>query len=317
MKTRMYYPLLLIALVAAVFSSCQKGSLSSTNSASGTLSKTASTSTVLATGSIAIGTTTTLASTHIFSSHDSIYLTHCFPRHGYKDSIVFSTLPAAALTYLSTNYSGYTAVKAFAIKDSTKTVINYIAVIKYNGNIVGIKFTTTGTFVAVLEQEAGQDLGDDNNQGCHQGGPFDDRGGFRPDTIALSAIPTVVKTYFTTNYAKDTLLMASIAPDGDYVLISKNVTLFATVLTPTGTLVAHSQIDARNTDHAAVTAANLPAAITTYLTATYPGYVFNRAYSEKVNGVLQGYDVIITSNNTQYLVQFNASGSFIGFKPIH
>ena len=317
MKTKMYYPLLLITLVAAVFSSCQKGvnSISSNSSTSGTISKTASTSTVLATGSIAVSTTTTLASTHPFSTRDSIYLTNCFPRHGYKDSIAFTSLPAAALTYLTTNYSGYTAVKAFSISDSTKTVINYVAVIKYNGNIVGVKFTTAGVFVAVLEQVAGQDLG--GPQGCHDGGPFDDRGGFRPDTIALSAIPTVVKTYFTTNYPKDTLVAAGIAPDGNYVLISKNVTLFATVITPTGTLVSHIQLETRGGVHAAVTAANLPSAITTYLTATYPGYVFDKAFSVTVSGVLQGYDVFITSHNTKYLVQFNASGTFVGFKPVH
>ena len=305
-----------MALIAAVFSSCQKGSgLKSTSTTTATTTKTVSSSTVLATGSIAISTTSNLASATHFATKDSIYLTHCYPHNGKKDSVAFSALPAAIGTYLTTNYSGYTFVKAFSISDSTKTVINYIAVIKYNGNFVGLKFTTTGVFVAVLEQEAGEDLG--GGQDCHDGGPFDNRGGFHADTIALSAIPTAVKTYFATTYPTDTLTVASIAPDGNYVLISKNTLLYATVITPAGVLVSHTQLEAHGGIHTAVIAANLSAAITTYLTTTYPGYVFDKAYSETVKSVLQGYDVFITSNNTKYVVEFNASGTFVSAKAIH
>ena len=312
----MYYPLLLLALIATVFSSCQKGSgLKSTTTTTTTTAKTVSSSTVLATGSIAVSTTSNLASTFNFATRDSIYLTHCYPHNGTKDSVAFSALPSAIGTYLTTNYSGYTFVKAFSISDSTKTVINFIVVIKYNGNIVGLKFTTAGVFVAVLEQEAGADLG--SGPGCHDGGPFDNRGGFHPDTIALSAIPTAVKTYFTTTYPKDTLSVASIAPDGNYVLISKNTLLYATVITPAGALVSRTQLEAHGGIHTAITAANLPASITTYLTTTYPGYVFDKAFSETVKSVLQGYDVFITSNNTKYVVEFDASGTFVSAKAIH
>src|SRR5476649_1528061 len=162
MKTKINYPILVLALIVSAFTACKKDeSLKAVSSTAttNTLSTTVSASTVLSTGSIAISSTKTLATTTPFSATDSIYLKNCFPPKGKKDSVAFSSLPAAIGAYLTANYSGYTFTKAFSITDSTKTVINYIVVIKYNGNLIGLKFTTAGVFVNVLEQCAGADLG--------------------------------------------------------------------------------------------------------------------------------------------------------------
>lgn len=309
MKTNFFYPAILLAVIAGLFSACTKtGNLKSVTTTP-TLTATVSASTVLATGSIAIGTTASIASTRAFDEKDSIYVMNCFPPRGKKDSVTFSALPAAIGTYLTANYSGYTFTKAFAISDSTKTVINYIVIIKYNGNLVGLKFTTAGVFVNVLKQCDGADLGGPG--GFHPGGPFDNRGGMHPDTVALTAIPAVVKTYFTTTYPTDTLLHAAIAPDGDYILISKNKTLFATAITATGTFINRMQIPGPPAVHTAVLQANLPTAVSTYLTTTYPGYVFDKAFSASNKSGIIGYEVFITSNNTKYAVTFDATGTFV------
>jgi len=112
-------------------------------------------------------------------------------------------------------------------------------------------------------------------------------------------------------------LHASITPDSAYVLISKNNGLFATAIKASGTLIKRTEIDRHVGKHTAVTAANLPAAITTYLTSTYPGYVFDKAFSHSVNSVITGYDVEITSNSTKYVVVFDASGTFVKAFAVH
>jgi hypothetical protein len=106
-------------------------------------------------------------------------------------------------------------------------------------------------------------------------------------------------------------LHATIALDSTYILISKNNGLFATAIKANGTFVKRIQIDKHiGYKLTAVTEANLPAGITTYLTTTYPGYVFDKAYSLSLNGTIKAYAALITSNSTKYVVLFDASGVF-------
>jgi 6-phosphogluconolactonase (cycloisomerase 2 family) len=125
-----------------------------------------------------------------------------------------------------------------------------------------------------------------------------------------------VSTYFTANYAADTLLHAFVTHDSTYVLISKNNGLYSTAITPAGSLVKRMQIDNHRGKVASVTEAALPAAATAYLSTTYAGYVFNKAFSVSKAGVIQSYVVFITVNNTRYAVAFNASGTFVAAKAI-
>jgi hypothetical protein len=295
-KTITYQWVLLLGAMIGL-ASCQKesGSKTATN-----------TSTTPTTGAIAIS----LAS----GSTDTVYMVGCFGKHDQKDSVAFSALPAIIGTYLSTNYSGYTFKKAYTITDSTKTLTNYIVVIKYNSALVGLKFTAGGVFVSVLEQRAGHDM---KGPGWHHGGPFDNRDGKHRDTIAVSALPAAVTSYFKTTYPTDTLLHASVTPDSAYLLISKNNGLYATAVKANGTLIKRVQIDQHVGKHTAITEAALPAAITTYLTATYPGYVFDKAFSHSAAGVIKGYDVEITSNNTKYVIVFDAGGTFVKSFAVH
>ncbi|MFC0512823.1 PepSY-like domain-containing protein [Mucilaginibacter angelicae] len=294
-----YASLLMLGTIIGL-ASCKKENAS--KSASAGVSSSAVTSTGAIAISLASGTTT-----------DSVYMVGCYGKHDKIDTVAFSALPTAIGTYLTANYSGYTFKKAYTI-DSASTVVNYIVVIKYNSALVGLKFTAAGTFVSTLEQREGMDL---KGPGWHLGGPFDNRDGKHRDTVAISALPTAVSSYFSTTYPTDTLLHASVTPDNVYILISKNGVLYSTAVTAAGKLVKRVQIEKHDLKHAVVTEANLPAAITTYLTTTYPGYVFDKAFSESSGGTLQGYVVFITSNSTKYAIIFNASGTFVKALPIH
>lgn len=290
---------MLAALIG--LASCKKENASKSASVTSTTS-----STITSTGAIAIS----LAS----GSTDTVYMVGCYGKPSKNDSVAFSALPTTIGTYLTANYSSYTFKKAYSITDTTKTVVNYIVVIKYNSALIGLKFTTDGTFVSILEQRDGPDL---KGQGWHRGGPFDNRDGKHRDTIAISALPAAVTSYIKITYPTDTLLHASIMPDSAYVLISKNNGLYATVIKAAGTFVKRVQINLHPGKPVAVTTANLPAAITTYLTTTYPGYVFEKAYSFSVSGTLKGYAVLITSNSTKYIVTFDASGAFVKAFAVH
>jgi hypothetical protein len=292
-----FYASLLVLGTVLGLASCKKDVADSTNSVSS--------ATVSSTGAIAIS----LAS----GTTDSVYMVGCYGKHDKIDTVAFSVLPTAIGTYLTANYSGYTFKKAYSV-DSAKTVVNYIVVIKYNSALVGLKFATVGTFVSTLEQREGMDL---KGPGWHAGGPFDNRDGKHRDTIAISALPGAVSSYFSATYPTDTLLHASITPDNVYILISKNGVLYSTAVTAGGKLVKRIQIEKHDLKHAVVAEASLPAAVTTYLTTTYPGYVFDKAFSETADGTLQGYVVFLTSNSTKYAIIFNASGTFVKALPIH
>jgi len=306
MKTKIIYPCLVMLSTLFILSSCKKDVTSSSKTTSTTTSSTS------VTGSIAL---TTLASTSTGTT-DTIYLVNCFPPHGSKDSVAFIALPSAISTYLTANYSGYTFEKAFKTTDSLKVANGFVVIIKYNGNLIGLKFSTNGTFENVLEQKDGANMGH-GGMGWHEGGPFCDRDGKHRDTIALSAIPTAVSTFFTTTYPKDTLLHAFVTPDTTYVLISKDTVLYATNITAAGTLINRIKVAPHNGKFAPVAQANLLASITTYLTATYPGYVFQNAFSESSKGSIIGYSVFITANSTNYIIIFDSTGTFVSAKVVH
>ncbi|MDB5249182.1 MAG: hypothetical protein JWQ40_3576 [Segetibacter sp.] len=242
------------------------------------------------------------------ASGDSIYLVNVCDKRQYKDSIIFSGLPASVATYLSANYAGYTAGKAFAIKDSSGTITGYVATIQFNGNPVGLKFGASGNFVRVLEQREGRDL---KGHGWHQGGRFDDRGGSKHDTLALPALPAVITSYFSANYSQDTILRAFKNRDSSVAVISSNNGLFATIFTSTGTFVSRSTLPTKRGKPNSIDVSALPSNAQAYLTTTYPNYVFKHAFKIMNNGTVQGYAVFIDANSTKYAIAFDATGAFV------
>jgi hypothetical protein len=241
------------------------------------------------------------------TSSEAVFLVNTVPPGCNKDTITSAQLPASINTYLNANYSGYTYIKTFSIKKSG-AVDGYIVAIKFNDKPVGLHFDASGNFVRVIEQrERGQLRG----RGWKRGGRFDGRDGQHRDTIALSALPLVIKTYFTVTYPTDTLLAAHAGRGGDIVVISANNGLYANLFTAGGAFIKRHAMALHAGKKTAIAQAQLSAKIAAYLATTYPGYVFHRAYAVKVNSVTQAYVVFIDSNETKYALHFDASGNLV------
>lgn len=306
MRTKIYTLFLIAGILSSVFYSCKKSIRAAdeetTTSGTATLS-----SSVSSGGAISISV---LSTTNKSGLKDSLYLIGCYTGTVKKDTVASANLLASITSYLVTNYSGYSFKKAFKITDSTSTLTGYVVIIKLNNELIGLKFDASGTFVKVLEQREGIDL---TGKGWHEGGRFDHRDGKNRDSIAITALPGAVSSFFKTKYPTDTLLFAQLTRDTNYVLISKNNGLFATAITPNGTLVKRITIDNLKLTRAAILQTNLPANVTNYLTTTYPGYVFDKAYVVKKGTTIQSYVVFITSNSTKYAIKFDATGAFVAF----
>jgi len=132
------------------------------------------------------------------------------------------------------------------------------------------------------------------------------------DTVQLASLPAGILSYFTSNYPQDTLVRAYINSDSSYVIFSKNNGAFATVFTSNGTFVSRVQLQSHDNENVStVVQSALPSAVQTYLSTTYPNYVFNQAFSFSENGTLLGYVVCVDANGTKYAVAFDASGNFV------
>ena len=256
--------------------------------------------TVAALQAVAVGVSTT--------SNDSIYVIRTCAHDHHLDSISFTDIPAAITDYLTGNYAGYTFQKAYTDKDSSGNIAGYVVIIQFDGNPVGLKFDVSGNFIRVLEQREGQDL---SGNGWHEGGRFNDRDGRHRDTVALTSLPASVASYFTLNYAQDTLVRAYKNRDSSYVVFSINNGAFATVFDSNGSFIRRVELQDNSGNFIAIDQTVLPASIQSYLSTTYPDYVFKQAFSFSENGVLLGYVVGLDANGTKYAVQFDAQGNFV------
>ncbi|MGE6218670.1 PepSY-like domain-containing protein [Nubsella zeaxanthinifaciens] len=297
MKSKLNQLFLCVLFLCTSLFACKK---SADNNTDDTMAPNAAT--ISATGAISISS---LISTAATAPGDSLYLVGCFSGKVKRDTVAFAALPSAVGTYLQVNYASYIFKKAFKLTDNAGTA--YVVVIKFNDKPIGLKFDASGVFVKVLEQREGRDL---KGRGWHDGGRFDHRDGKHRDTIALSALPAAVKSIFVTTYPSDTLLHAQVTKDSVYVLLSKNNGLFATAISKQGTLLKRVAVDNVKGIRTEVLQANLPTAITNYLSTTYPAYVFNKAYVLSKAGTVQAYVVLVTVNSSRYAFKFSASGAF-------
>lgn len=305
-KTMNTYIAAALFLVTAA-TSCKK-EISGTGAGQNAVPATASTSSTIAVATNGGETTTTAGS----GTTDSIYVMHNCERGQHRDSVAAADLPAAIQSYLGTNYSGYVFAKAFSVKDNQGAVKGYVVIINFNGKPVGLQFKADGTFVKVLEQ---REKGDIDGDGWHRGGRFEKRGLPQKDTISLSALPIVISSYMSTNYAADTLVKAFQKRDGGYLVLSKNGGLYATLFSSTGVFVSRVSLPAPG-ERPVIADATLPATAQSYLATTYPNYVLDKAFSVTVAGTLKGYVAVIDANNTRYCVAFDASGNFVAVKTI-
>lgn len=241
------------------------------------------------------------------TSSDALYIVNTVPPGCEKDSLATVEIPAVINTYLAANYDGYTHLKAFKVKKKSTTE-GYIVVVKYNNKPVGLLFSNSGTFVRVFEQ---RERGELKGKGWKQGGRFDGRDGKHRDTIALTSLSTVIKTYFTLTHPQDTLLAAHAGKNGDIVVISANNGLHATLFSSSNVFLKRAPLVLHAGKKTAIAQAQLSAKIAAHLLTTYPGYVFHRAYEVKSNSTTQAYLVFIDSNNTKYALHFDANGNLV------
>lgn len=241
---------------------------------------------------------------------DSLYAMDACKKGNKKTPVEESALPGSVTTYLSSNYAGYSFQKAFQVNNETTSALDsYVAVIQFNNKPVALKFDANGSFVKVLEIREGRNMR--GKGGWNAGGCFDNRDGKQRDTLAISAIPALIKTYMSSRYATDTIVHAFVNKDQSIVLISKNISFYATAFTAENIFIKHMELPAIHAKGRSVEASALPINVNTYLNTTYPNYVFKKAFEMKENNVLKGYLVLIDANLTKYAINFDASGQFI------
>lgn len=289
-----------VTLLLLILTSCKKDVSGSGSTNSSTIAVAASESTA------ASGVTS-----------DSVYLVQPCNRNETRNAVAATDLPAAVTTYLSANYSGYTFAKAFSVTNSsTSTIDAYVVVIFYNDKPVGLLFDSSGNFVKVLEQREKRDI---DGRGWHDGGGrFCDRDGRGRDSIALSSLSASILSYMATNYPQDSLVKAfQNRHDSSIAVISKNNGLFATIFDANGNFKARINLPAPPGHCVSIAQTDLPSNVQSYLSTTYPNYVFEKAFAAyNSSNVLQGYVVVINANNTKYAVKFDAPGNFVSVRTI-
>lgn len=221
-------------------------------------------------------------------------------------TITADQLPAAATTYLTTNYAGYTLVQAVQGTDRMGATF-YAVVIEQNGVRYHLHFDANGAFVA--------------SKGGHGPGPND----ANETTITADKLPAAITTYLNTTYSGYTLVQAEQAADTAGVVmyyetvITYNGKTFQLNFDATGNLLKGGKGDKGGPGGGhpmgtALTADQLPAAITTYLTTNYAGYTFGRAEQGTTRDGVTIYAVMITQNSTKYFLLFDANGAFISVR---
>ncbi len=255
----------------------------------------------------------TISSTSAISgsstSSDSLYAMEACKKGNTKAGVEITALPSGITTYLNSNYPGFIFQKAFQITNkASSSVESFAVIIQFNANPVALKFDASGNFIKVFEIREGRNM--KGRAGWHAGGHFDHRDGKQRDTLAISALPVLVKAYFTATYPSDTLVHAFVNKDQSIIVISKNVNFYATAFTSASVFIKRIQLPAFPAKSISIEASAVPSAALSYLTKTYPNYIFKKAFEIKANGSIKGYLVLIDANLTKYAIHFDAMGQF-------
>ena len=201
-----------------------------------------------------------------------------------SSTISSSAVPATVVASLQTTYPAATSITWSQLSPST-----YQAAFTVHDTLKMAEFTTQGKCT-----------------GTH-------------NEIATTSLPTSITDYLTANYAGYTVVKAGVSKDSSgtinnyKVLISVNGKPYSLEFDASGNFLKVETPDGHRAGNG-ITQANLPAAITDYLTTNYAGYAFNNAEVRIENGTTSGYEVVITQNNKLYFLLFDASGKFLSAK---
>ena len=127
----------------------------------------------------------------------------------------------------------------------------------------------------------------------------------------MTALPAALAAYFNTNSPHETVIRAYKSRDSSYIVFGIENGDFATMFAADGSLIRRTELQQPRGGIMAIHQSALTAAVQSYLSSTYPNYVFKQAFSFSENGAMVGYVVCIDANGTKYAVQFDASGNFV------
>ena len=211
-----------------------------------------------------------------------------------------TALPATVTSFISTSYTGATI--NYAAKDDAG---NFLVAITQNGEPKAVLFNPDGTFNKELSLRGGKG-GPGRGHGPGRPGRGGDRDSLNQVTIAN--LPAAITSYITTNFAGATITLA--AKDdvrGYVVMITQNGQRKALLFSTDGTFTQEVVRGAKG-NYTAIPAANLPAAVTAYITTNYAGATIVQAGTSPTGQFLVW--VQPTSGRPIALV-FAADGTFV------
>lgn len=142
---------------------------------------------------------------------------------------------------------------------------------------------------------------------------------FTAHKITDATLPAIALDYLTATYPSYTLVRAGEKKDkagvtmGYMADIKHNNLSYHLHFDATGKFLTSVERKGKhNGQGVKVAQVDLPAAIKTYLTTTYPNYTFHDAISFSIDGVVKGYGVrITTSDNKEIGLMFDGAGVFL------
>lgn len=212
-----------------------------------------------------------------------------------------STLPTTITTYITANYAGSTVKEAAKASNGT-----YVVMIAITGSTPKVlQFNADGTFKMELTFKDGKGFGPNGGPGG-PGGP-----GHGATPVSVSALSATVTGYITAHYTGATITGALQGPNGGLlVLISVSGTPKALEFNADGTfnkeVVKGKGPDKGNFQEIALT--DLPAVVSTYITANYPTATVKRAAKSTYDGSV--VVMLETTDGKHVALLFNSDGSF-------
>lgn len=209
-----------------------------------------------------------------------------------------SALPAATTSYITANYAGATIKEAAKASNGT-----YVVFIVTGTTPTVLQFNADGTFKMELTFQDHAGYGPHGGPGGHDG--------HMATPISVSALPATVTGYLTANYAGATITGAVQGPNGGYlVLISVGGTPKALEFNADGSF---NKEVVKGAGHGKgyfqdIALTDLPASVSTYITANYPTATIKRAAKSSYDGTV--VVMLETTDGKHVALLFNADGTF-------
>lgn len=177
--------------------------------------------------------------------------------------VAVTSLPATVTSFISTSYTGATI--NYAAKDDAG---NFLVAITQNGEPKALLFNADGTFNKELSLRGGKG-GPGRGYGPGRPGRGADRDSL--NQVAIANLPAAITSYITANFAGATIKLAAKDDARGYVVMITQDGKRRTLLFNADGTFSQEVVRGAKGNYTAVPAANLPAAVTSYVTTNYAG----------------------------------------------